>query len=247
MDNQWYERSDRRPGRIGRLPGEAVRNERDERRAVDEERSFGLPRGPYEADRGYGEALGPEAEFAGQLGEWRYWDGYSFGMPPYGSEAWYDALERRGMFRPRPSGTYGQGAGPYARPGRAPDERGFWDRMSDEAASWFGDPYARARREADHRGRGPQGYHRSDGRISEDVHDRLTEDRHLDASGMTVTVKDGEVTLDGLVRDRRDKHRAEHIAEHVSGVSHVQNNLRVGEPSAAPGGTVLDRQAAGRS
>lgn len=248
MDNQWYERVGRRPGGIGRKPGEAVRSSGDEQRAADEARAFGPPRGPYEAERGYAEAVDPdEGRFAEQLERQRYWDGYSFGMPPYGSDAWYDALERRGMFRPRPTPVFGHGAGPYARPGGASDERGFWDRISDEAASWFGDPYARERREADHRGMGPRGYHRSDERISEDVHERLTEDRHLDASGMRVGVKDGEVTLDGFVRSRHDKHRAEHIVEHVTGVNHVQNNLRVGQPPSSQRESQLDKPAAGRS
>jgi hypothetical protein len=37
------------------------------------------------------------------------------------------------------------------------------------------------------------------------------------------------VTLSGTVRDRNEKRRAEDIAESVQGVSHVQNNLRVGQ------------------
>ena len=76
------------------------------------------------------------------------------------------------------------------------------------------------------RGLGPQGYIRSDQRISEDVHDRLTDDDHIDASGITVAVQDGEVTLTGTISDRRAKHHAEAIIEHIGGVKHVQNNLR---------------------
>jgi osmotically-inducible protein OsmY len=34
------------------------------------------------------------------------------------------------------------------------------------------------------------------------------------------------VTLSGRVRTREDKRRAEDLAERVSGVTHVQNNLR---------------------
>ena len=78
-----------------------------------------------------------------------------------------------------------------------------------------------------HRGRGPQGYRRSDERISEDVHERLTEDPHLDASAIGVTVNDGEVTLTGTVDSRDAKHHAEHLVERLGGVTHVQNNLRV--------------------
>jgi osmotically-inducible protein OsmY len=80
---------------------------------------------------------------------------------------------------------------------------------------------------AEHRGRGPKGYKRSDGRIEEDVNDRLTDDPYLDASDIEVSVKDGEVTLSGLVGRREDKRRAEDLAELVSGVGNVQNNLRV--------------------
>lgn len=110
----------------------------------------------------------------------------------------------------------------------------------------------RTYRDPGHRGLGPQGYRRSDQRISEDVHDRLTDDDHLDASAISVTVQDGEVTLSGTIRDRRAKHHAEAIVEHIAGVQHVQNNLRV-DPSAgrapAPMGenTVLRDQAEGKT
>ncbi|MBP8247062.1 MAG: BON domain-containing protein, partial [Phenylobacterium sp.] len=68
----------------------------------------------------------------------------------------------------------------------------------------------------------------------------------------SVTVQDGEVTLSGTIRDRRAKHHAEAIVEHIAGVQHVQNNLRV-DPSAgrapAPMGenTVLRDQAEGKT
>ncbi|OAP36524.1 hypothetical protein AU381_18665 [Sinorhizobium glycinis] len=76
------------------------------------------------------------------------------------------------------------------------------------------------------RGKGPRGYKRSDDRIAEDVNDRLTEDPWLDASGIEVSVSNGEVTLGGFVSSRLDKRRAEDCADGVPGVSHVQNNLR---------------------
>lgn len=121
------------------------------------------------------------------------------------------------------SRSYGGGERGYSQGGRS-----FWDKAGDEVASWFGDRDAEARRRQDeHRGRGPKGYSRSDERIREDVNDRLTEDGWLDASNITVEVKDREVTLSGTVSDRGSKRRAEDIAESVSGVEHVQNNLRV--------------------
>ena len=106
------------------------------------------------------------------------------------------------------------------------DDRGFFERAGDRISSWFGDDDDRRER-GRHSGRGPSGYKRSDARISEDIHDRLTDDHDLDASTIQVEVKDGEVTLSGTVADREDKHRAERIVERVIGVDHVQNNLRV--------------------
>ena len=103
--------------------------------------------------------------------------------------------------------------------------------------SWFGDEDAQRRRERDHRGRGPADYVRSDDRIREDVNDRLTEDYWLDASRIGVTVSGGEVTLDGVVDGKRAKRHAEDIADDVTGVKHVQNNLRVDSTSFAPQGS----------
>lgn len=153
-----------------------------------------------------------------------------------------------GSFGERTRG-YGQRSGSYAnsRQGgsygggqrdREDHERGFMDKAGDEVASWFGDEEAEQRRRQDqHRGRGPRGYARSDDRIREDVNDRLTDDGMLDASDIDVQVSDREVTLTGEVSSRADKRRAEDIAEDVSGVSHVQNNLRVRKTGESGGVT----------
>jgi len=77
-----------------------------------------------------------------------------------------------------------------------------------------------------HYGKGPKGYTRSDERIREDVCDRLSDDDEVDARDITVTVKGAEVILEGTVNDRRSKHRAEDVAESVSGVKEVTNHLR---------------------
>ena len=77
-----------------------------------------------------------------------------------------------------------------------------------------------------------QGYTRSDERIREDVNDRLTDDPHIDAYDIEVSVSSGEVTLTGTVFERFGKCHAEDIADRVSGVRHVQNNLRVSERSS---------------
>jgi hypothetical protein len=156
----------------------------------------------------------------------------SAGTPGYGygaTGAFFNPLyEGYGGYRPS-GGPYGSG-GARDR-GYNGDRRDWWDRASDEVMSWFGDEDAARRRRQDYRGRGPQNYTRSDDRIREDVNDNLTEDWGVDASNVTVTVSNGEVTLEGTVATRLQKRRAEDCAEDVSGVKHVQNNLRVQERS----------------
>src|SRR6185369_6685998 len=80
-------------------------------------------------------------------------------------------------------GGYGEG-----------QERGWWDRLSDTVASWFGDEEAERRRrmERPYEGRGPKGYRRSDERVKEDINDRLSEG-YLDATEIEVQVSSGEV------------------------------------------------------
>lgn len=77
------------------------------------------------------------------------------------------------------------------------------------------------------RGRGPRGHRRADERIFEEICDRLTDAREVDASDLEVAVVAGEVSLKGSVPDRGMRRRAEEIAEAVSGVGHVRNDIRV--------------------
>lgn len=108
------------------------------------------------------------------------------------------------------------------------DGRSFWERAGDRFASWFGESeYDDNRYRGEHRGRGPTGYKRADERINDEVHERLTDDPWVDASDISISVSAGEVTLSGTVPERETKHRAERIVENLSGVTHVQNNLRV--------------------
>jgi osmotically-inducible protein OsmY len=76
-------------------------------------------------------------------------------------------------------------------------------------------------------GRGPKGWQRSDERIREDVSERLADHPDVDASEIEVTVKGGEVTLTGTVDERHAKRIAEDVAESVSGVREVHNQIRV--------------------
>lgn len=146
--------------------------------------------------------------------------GGSYGQQRYGSGSYG-------------SGRYGSRGGSSAIPPRQydRDDRGFFDRASDEVMSWFGDDDAARRRQMDHRedhrGKGPAGYTRSNERLLEDANERLMHDSTVDASKITVTCKDNEITLDGTVKSRAEKRRAEDIVDDISGVKHVQNNLRV--------------------
>jgi osmotically-inducible protein OsmY len=73
----------------------------------------------------------------------------------------------------------------------------------------------------------PKSYTQTDERIREDVCDRLSHDWGLDASEIEVMVSNGEVTLTGTISDFSQKFRAERIADSVSGVNDVHNELRV--------------------
>jgi osmotically-inducible protein OsmY len=158
--------------------------------------------------RDYGGGSGGNRGYSGDYGRDRGWSLDTDGG------ARNDLNNRRGW-----SGQdYGRGGG---------EERSFWDRASDEVSSWFGDEEAARRRQQDQRGRGPRNYTRSQDRIREDVNDRLTDDWRVDASEIEVTVSGTEVTLTGTVSTREQRRRAEDITESISGVTHVQNNLRV--------------------
>jgi osmotically-inducible protein OsmY len=167
----------------------------------------------------------------------------------------YGGRERGSEFR-YSRGDYSGGGG-YGGSGGRSGERGFLDRAGDEIASWFGSDEAERRRRQDaergdqgaqhHRGRGPRNYQRSDERIRDDVNDRLTDDPHIDASDVEVSVANREVTLSGFVSSRFAKRHAEDIAESVSGVAHVQNNIRVrseGSAGVTPGAGLDSRQGA---
>jgi osmotically-inducible protein OsmY len=223
----------------------------DDRFRQGDERAYGdRNRSPYnrtyEADRagrGYmreGRGYGP--------GEGRSFDeGSSYGRRDddraYGYRQDYRRRHARGY-----GAAYGQGYATYGYPSATEaerrsaygardwrddqdDDRSWWDRTKDQFKAWGGDDNARRRREMDevehNRGRGPRGYTRSDERIREDVSDRLSDDWRVDASDIEVKVEAGEVTLNGTVRNRDDKRRAEDLADDCSGVKHVQNNLRI--------------------
>lgn len=179
---------------------------------------YGRYSGASRSSRGRGD-YGRDNPSAGGYGyEGGYTGGYGYAG---GSTAGYGSDPQR-------SDLYAGSRGRDWNRGSQGEERGFFERAGDEVRSWFGDEDAQSRRTMDqYRGRGPRDYTRSDDRIREDANDRLTDDWSVDASDVTVSVDKGEVTLSGTVSDRRAKRCAEDCVEDVSGVKHVQNNLRI--------------------
>jgi osmotically-inducible protein OsmY len=144
------------------------------------------------------------------------------GYDDYGGRGYGDDYDSRGYG--------GRGYETRGRRRRGHDgDRGFFDKAGDEVASWFGDDDAERRREMDHRGRGPSNYKRSDERLMEDACERLTHEPRVDARQIKVTAKDNEITLDGHVTSRFQKREAEDCVHEISGVKHVQNNLRIAD------------------
>jgi hypothetical protein len=89
----------------------------------------------------------------------------------------------------------------------------------------------RQRAKSDYKGIGPKNYKRSDERIRELVCDKFCDDPYLDASGLEVEVKNGEVILAGTVEHRHAKRLAEDLAESISGVTQIENRIRVDNTS----------------
>jgi osmotically-inducible protein OsmY len=77
-----------------------------------------------------------------------------------------------------------------------------------------------------HRGKGPSNYERSDERVKELICERLSDDDDIDASGISVTVSDGEAKLEGTVSSRWEKYLVEDCAEQC-GAKEITNNLKI--------------------
>jgi BON domain len=159
----------------------------------------------------------------------------AYGRGTYREQSWLrdpntghlHGYEYSGRFEPR----YGQfedsrtdrSGSPWLAPRGRNESSDPWRPLGQSGADPRGQS---ARGMGGYYGKGPKGYTRSDDRIREDVCDRLSDDDIVDASEISVQVKDGEVTLEGSVTDRHMKHRAEDIIEEVSGVRDVNNKLR---------------------
>ena len=79
--------------------------------------------------------------------------------------------------------------------------------------------------------REPAGYRQSDASIRQHILGQLALAEGLDASAITVEVKDCEVTLSGSVRCYADMQRVEALACAIDGVKVVRNGLASIEPA----------------
>jgi len=198
-----------------------MRDERDEygrgwgERADWRERERGSGRERYGDDR-RGGGSGDEDVDRDRAREWGYVDRQEAGR---GQRREWDQERRHGnagMYGGSPAGSgYGGWGQSTMYGGEAYGAGRGW--MSSDWSAPSG-PYA---------GRGPRGYTRSDERILEDVCERMTQHGQLDASDIEVRVTGAEVILQGSVGSRHAKRLAEDIAESVSGVREVSNQLRV--------------------
>ncbi len=129
--------------------------------------------------------------------------------------------DRRGSELPE-SGMGGAGSGLVGGVGRWGGTDYATDEMMREGGS-FGPGYG----VGDFSGRGPRNYRRADRRIEEEACEALTHHAGVDASDIAVTVREGEVTLEGTVASRAEKRMAEDAVADLRGVHDVQNRLRV--------------------
>ncbi len=183
--------------------------DRDRERGRGSER-WGGQGGYGQGSEGSNQDRGRERDFGGRAGGW--------GGDPR------EAERARDLDRDRQPYTGGQSGWTDSQPGWRGTQgwvgaQHGWGSGSMPQSS---DPNRRG-----HYGRGPKGWQRSDERIREDISERLADHPDIDASEIEIDVKGGEVTLKGSVEDRHIKRLAEDVAERVSGVRDVHNNIRV--------------------
>jgi hypothetical protein len=163
-------------------------------------------REPYNARGGSQRSRwgGPWNEERSRYSESQYGERYE---PDFGERPFADRSESPGYFG---TGYYGDG-------GTNTNTGGYDDRQR-----------GRVLREEPRRYRtGPKGYTRSDDRIREDICERLMLADSIDSSEVSLTVKDGRVSLEGSVPTRSMKHSIEDVADHTAGVTDVDNRIRV--------------------
>ncbi len=76
----------------------------------------------------------------------------------------------------------------------------------------------------------PRAIHRSGAELHEDICEALLAREDLDTSDVTVTVHEGQVTLDGSVPERSMRYLIEDVAAGHPAVHDVDNRIRVRRP-----------------
>ena len=176
------------------------------------------------------------------------WGNERFGQREYGRGGWEQGRSAQGYGyndSDRPSfergvagtrnGLYGGGGyepvpGPGSRQQNRYGSQGYGESGQSgyrQHQTGLGGTQGLEIRRGPHRGKGPQGFQRSDERVRELVCEALTDDDDVDATHVEVNVKNGEVMLAGTVEDREMKRRAEDCALRVPGVRDVHNQLRI--------------------
>lgn len=138
-------------------------------------------------------------------------------------------MDRYGYGQGSTYGQYGYGEGGM---GRGDSDQGGVTLGGGQGQGRQGDAWRQS-----HRGKGPRNYTRSDERITEDLNEKLAQDDEIDATDITVTVENGEVSLEGTVEQRWMKHRAEDLAERCPGVKDIDNRIRVKHAGTSGDGT----------
>lgn len=214
----------------------------------DDERDFGSQRFDHPSDRSHGDFSRRSRERGGygreaqdryeNIGSDRAWlelnRGTIFdrGQRERGN---YDLSNRSEFRRSYDRGRYGNWEETSGRQGygdRSPNRRGRsfsddWEYDYDEPTYWVYEEWWLV--PGPFTGVGPKGYRRSDNRICEEVCERISQHGRVDASEIEVDVNDGEVTLKGTVENRHTKRLVEEVADTVSGVTDIHNQMRVRE------------------
>ncbi len=81
--------------------------------------------------------------------------------------------------------------------------------------------------------RGFIGYDSSDDRINREIDDHLSQHSYIDTTAVVITVKNGEVTLEGSVPDADQKVYVEEVVAKIEGVHGLHNHLTITKPQGA--------------
>ncbi|AGW94912.1 hypothetical protein N234_33195 [Ralstonia pickettii DTP0602] len=186
-------------------------------------------------DEGYGRARQGAGEGRGWRGEDERRERSEWGERGGRAMHWREGMERD---REERAGQPSYGGGYFGDAGRGGQSYSGGQRVyPDDPGYHRRTPYAeqagQGSRHAGRRAVGPKGYHRPDERVREDVCERLAMNPYIDVGEVTVEVANGVVTLDGTVRERREKYVIEEIADAVFGVTEVDNRLRVQRQSGS--------------